>query len=118
MLKSSSAIIAAVSQTTRLCPHPVRGPGLQALRQLDTCFGLDDEAFESEYVDQDWYFEILRCKAHGRRFLRDIRGSSALYSRLTLLREEDAGSPKDIWSRYHSLPDSQLLLCGRTLEAG
>jgi hypothetical protein len=98
-----------------LLPYPVRGPELQVLRQLDPCFGLADEAFECEHIDRESFFEILRCKAHGRRFLRDTRGMIGWYSMLTLLHEDEEGSPKDIWSRYHLMPDSQLLLDGRTM---
>ena len=98
-----------------LCAYPVRGPALETLRRLDPCFGLDDDAFVSEHIDQDSYFEVLRCTAHQRRFLRDTRGTIGLYSRLTLLRDDDDGSPQDIWSKYHRMADAELLLAGRTL---
>jgi hypothetical protein len=98
-----------------LVPYPVKGPGIEVLRQLDPCFGLGPEAFTDEHRDQERYFTILRCKAHGRRFLDDTRGGFAMYSRLTLLLEDDDGSPRDIWSKYHGMSDSQLLLEGRTL---
>lgn len=38
-----------------------------------------------------------------------------MYTRLTLLTDNDLGSPKDIWQRYHGLSDSSLLRQGRTL---
>ncbi len=98
-----------------LSAYPVRGPALETLRRLDPCFGLGDDAFVSEHIDQDSYFEILRCKAHQRRFLRDTRGTIGWYSRLTLLLDDDDGSPQDIWSKYHWMAEAELLLAGRTL---
>lgn len=92
-----------------------RPPSLDELRKLDACFGLPDKAFEREHIDHDWYFEIVRCKAHGRRFLRDVRGGIAMYTRLTLLTEADTGSPKDIWKKYHGMADSDLIRQGRSL---
>jgi hypothetical protein len=53
--------------------------------------------------------------ARGARFLRDTRGTFAWYTRVTLLRDTDDGCPRQIWSRYHSMPEAELLLAGRTL---
>jgi hypothetical protein len=97
-----------------LVPHPVPRPDLEALRLLDACFGLPDEAFTCEHHDER-YFRILRCKAHGRRFLDDVRGGIAMYGRLTLLQESDDGSPGEIWAQYHSVSDDWLNLQGRSL---
>jgi hypothetical protein len=98
-----------------LTSYPVPPPSLGELRRLDACFGLPDAAFEREHIDHDWYFEILRCKAHGRRFLRDVCGGVLMYTRLILLTDEDKGSPKEIWQRYHRHSDSWLHRQGRTL---
>jgi hypothetical protein len=95
--------------------YPVKGPGLEELRKLDPCFGLPDDAFESEHVSADHYYERLRCRAHGRPFLRDTRGTIAMYSTLTLLKDDEEGGPDDIWARYHGKSDSKLMLEGRTL---
>ena len=97
-----------------LVPHPVPRRDLEALRLLDACFGLPDDAFTCEHHDER-YFRILSCKAHGRRFLEDVRGGIAMYGRLTLLEESDDGSPGEIWARYHSVSDDWLNLQGRSL---
>jgi hypothetical protein len=97
-----------------LAALPITGPDLEQLRQLDACFGLPDEAFESVHLDIDRYFEIVRCRAHGRRFLRDTCGGVAMYTRTILLEDTDEGSPADIWSKYHYLSDNWLSLLGRT----
>jgi len=94
---------------------PVKGPGLAALRALDACFGLPDEAFETEHDGGQRLFTILRCRAHGQRFLRDTRGTVGLYDRTTLLDASDSGAPIDIWSKYHFVSDPWLVLQGRTL---
>src|SRR5262249_47378771 len=93
-----------------LVAYPVPSPGLDRLRALDACFGLPDEAFEREHIDDRNYFEIVRCRAHGRRFLRDTRGTIAWYQRLTLLDESDDGDPAHVWARYHRMSDSWLML--------
>lgn len=98
-----------------LTAYPVEPPSLDALRKLDACFGLPDVAFECEHIDHDRYFEIVRCKAHGRRFLRDVRGGILMYTRLILLTDADTGSPLDIWKKYHWIADSLLTREGRTL---
>jgi hypothetical protein len=95
-------------------PYPVRGPALEELRKLDPCFGLPDEAFVVEHMRHEHLYELLRCRAHGRRFLRDTRGTFAWYSLTTLLRDEDDGPPDDLWARYHWMSDSRLMLEGRT----
>lgn len=97
-----------------LAAYPVKGPGLEVLRQLDSCFGLDDSAFEREHIDHERYFEVVRCKAHQSRFLRDTRGTIGMYSRLILLRADD-GDAAEAWSKYHAISDAELLLDGRTL---
>jgi hypothetical protein len=94
---------------------PVKAPCLDELKKLDSCFGMSDDAFETMLIDNESYFEILLCREHGKRFLRDVRGSSAWYSRLTLLRDTDDGDTKDIWARYHRASDDRLNLEGRTL---
>jgi hypothetical protein len=96
-----------------LADLPIRGPGLEQLRQLDPCFGLPSEAFESLHFDQSWMFEIRRCRAHGRRFLSDTR--YGFCERIILLEDADQGTPFDIWSKYHPHSDEWLLLNGRTL---
>jgi hypothetical protein len=98
-----------------IIPYPVKGPGLESLKRLDPCFGLSDEAFIVEHSDSGYLFEILRCKEHGRRFLRDTRGGIAMYTTLTLLLESDDDKPKEIWKKYHYISDSLLRLQGRTL---
>jgi len=98
-----------------LSSYPVKKTELETLRRLDSCFGLKDEAFVCEYSDYNRFFEILKCKAHQRLFLRDTRGTIAWYVRLTLLRDDDDGSPTDIWSKYHEMSDAELLLAGRTV---
>ena len=89
--------------------------GLVPLRKLDPCFGVPDEAFDVVHADSANDFEIVRCRAHDRRFLRDTRGSIGWYTVLTLLRGDDRGSPEEIWRRYHALDDSLLRLEGRSL---
>ncbi len=96
-------------------PYPVKGPSLAKLKRLDSCFGLEDDAFVLEHLSKESYYEILRCRAHGRRFLRDTRGGIGMYTVLTLLEDDEEGSPDDIWARYHWKSDSWLSLEGRTL---
>lgn len=100
---------------TALARYPVESPPLEVLRELDGCFGLPEVAFEVVHADATNYFEIVRCRAHGRRFLRDTRGTVGWYSVLTLLRDDDRGSPEEIWRRYHARDDSLLRLEGRSL---
>ena len=100
---------------TALVRYPVDGPPLEELRKLDACFGLPEHAFEVIHADGANYFELVRCRAHGQRFLRDTRGTIGWYSVLTLLEDDDRGSPEDIWRRYHSRDDSLLRLEGRSL---
>jgi hypothetical protein len=94
--------------------YPVTGPELPALQKLDPCFGLSDEAFEREHISAEHFYELLRCRAHGRRFLRDVRGTSAWYSTTTLLADDEEGEPDEIWARYHWQSHSWLMLSGRT----
>jgi hypothetical protein len=98
-----------------LVDYPAAGPGLDRLRALDPCFGLPDEAFDNEHLDPRYYFTIVRCRAHGRRFLRDVRGGIGMYEVLTLLDESDQGSPFEIWTRYHNRSHAWLMWQGRTL---
>lgn len=100
---------------TALTRHPVDGPSLEALRKLDPCFGLQDDAFDVVVRDDHNYFEILCCRAHGRRFLRDTRGTIGWYSTVTLLGEGERGTPEEIWRRHHFLDDGELRLAGRSL---
>ncbi len=100
---------------TALTRYPVDGPTLEELRKLDPCFGLPDEVFDAVERDDRNYFEILRCRAHGRRFLRDTRGTIGWYSIVTLLDEDDRRTPEEIWRRYHSMDDGELRLAGRSL---
>jgi hypothetical protein len=95
-------------------PYPVPRPDLAELRQLDPCFGLPDEHFELECRSNEHYCEILKCRAHGRRFLRDVRGTSAWYSTTTLLDEDEDGEPDAIWSRHHGKSHSWLMHEKRT----
>lgn len=96
-------------------PYPVKGPGLEALRQLDACFGLTDDAFTAEHVSAKHCYTLVRCRAHNRRFLQDLRGGIAMYTLLTLLEDDEPADPDAIWSKYHSVSDSRLRLLGRTL---
>ena len=96
-------------------PYPVNGPGLEALRQLDACFGLSDDAFEAEHVSAKHCYTLLHCRAHRRRFLQDLRGGIAMFTLLTLLEDDEPGTPDEIWSKYHAVSDSRLRLLGRTL---
>lgn len=100
---------------TALARYPIESPSLDELRALDPCFGLAEDAFVVEHADAARYFEIVRCRAHGRRFLRDTRGTVGWYTVLTLLRDDERGPPADIWRRYHSLDDGLLRLEGRSL---
>jgi hypothetical protein len=52
-----------------IVPYPVKGPELADLRELDPCFGLPPEAFEVEHHNDAFQYELLRRRAHGRRFL-------------------------------------------------
>jgi hypothetical protein len=96
-------------------PYPVKGPDLETLRQLDRCFGLTDDAFTAEHVSAKHCYTLVRCRAHGRRFLQDLRGGIAMFTLLTLLEDDEPGAPDEIWSKYHSISDSRLRLLGRTL---
>ena len=98
-----------------LAPYPVQAPTVEQLRSLDPCFGLPEDSFEREHIDRENFFEILRCRAHGQRFLRDTRGTVASCTRLTLLQDTDDEDPNEVWMRYHRLSDAWLLLQGRTL---
>ncbi|MBK7974951.1 MAG: hypothetical protein IPK07_17265 [Deltaproteobacteria bacterium] len=100
---------------TALTRYPIESPPLEELRKLDPCFGVPDEAFDVVHADSANDYEIVRCRAHDRRFLRDTRGSIGWYTVLTLLRGDDRGSPEEIWRRYHALDDSLLRLEGRSL---
>lgn len=93
---------------------PVTRPSLEVLRQLDPCFGLDRDAFVIEHEDPRWFF-LLRCKAHGRRFLSDARGGIAQYERVTLLEDSEANDTEGVWRRCHAMSDDYLNLLGRTL---
>jgi hypothetical protein len=95
--------------------YPVPAPPLEELRQLDSCFGLGDAHFELECRSSEHYYEILTCRTHGRRFLRDVRGTSAWFSTTTLLEEDEEGTPDEIWSRHHGKSHSWLMLERRTL---
>ncbi|MFN7952358.1 MAG: hypothetical protein U0610_11585 [bacterium] len=99
---------------TALVRYPVESPPLEELRKLDGCFGMPDEAFEVVHRDDVHCFELLRCRAHGRRFLRDTRGTIGWYSIVTLLRDDERGAPEDLWRRYHAQDDSELRLAGRS----
>ena len=96
-------------------PYPVPGPGLESLRQLDACFGLSDDAFHIEHASSKRCYSLVRCRAHGRRFLQDLRGGIAMFTLTTLLEDDEPGEPDAIWSKYHALSDSRLRLLGRTL---
>lgn len=97
-----------------IVPYPVKGPGLVQLRELDGCFGEPDEAFVVEHQSAEHLYEILRCRAHGKRFLRDTRGTIAWYSTLTLLGDDEDEPPDAIWARYHGKSNGWLMLEGRT----
>jgi hypothetical protein len=93
---------------------PVPRPTDAQLRDLDTCFGLSEAAFHEVHLDRENYFAIQRCRAHGRLFLRDTRGTVAWYERTTLLGPEESEDWISIWRRYHGLSDDWLNLKGRT----
>jgi hypothetical protein len=98
-----------------LVDAPVRAPSLDALHALDGCFGLGDDAFDIEHEDSRNHFSIVRCKAHRRRFLRDLRGGVGMYESMTLLEDtENESSPEDVWRRYHAMPIEWLFYLGRT----
>lgn len=99
---------------TAVVSYPVAGPSLTELKLLDSCFDLPDTAFQVEHQSREHLFELLRCRAHGRRFLRDVRGELAMYSALTLLEDNEEGAPDEIWARYHWKSHSWLMLEGRT----
>lgn len=94
--------------------EPYAGPPLEALRRLDACFGLPDAAFARVYIDRDNFFEVVRCRAHGRRFLRDVVGTFAQRTRLTLLADGDPDAPLDVWRAYHDQTDAWHARRGRT----
>jgi hypothetical protein len=96
-------------------PYPVKGPDIETLRRLDPCFGLTDDAFEAEHVSAKHCYTLVRCRAHRRRFLQDLRGGIAMFTLLTLLEDNEPGAADEIWSKYHSISDSRLRLLGRTL---
>ena len=95
--------------------YPVKGPALEQLRKLDSCFGLSDEHFTVEHDSAEHWYCILRCCAHGRRFLKDTRGTIGLYSTMTLLNDDERGDADKIWTKYHGKSHSWLMLEGRTL---
>ena len=94
---------------------PVSRPTIEQLRKLDPCFGRPDDAFHDEHVSPEHYFVVQRCRAHGAWFLRDTRGTIAMYDRVTLLSHEDGDDWVSIWSRYHAMSDDWLSYKGRTL---
>jgi hypothetical protein len=87
---------------------PVNAPSIDELRKLDSCFGLPDDAFEREVLNQECYFEILRCRVHGKRFLLDYRGTVGWYSRLTFLGNDDGDDIQVLWARFHYVSDDWL----------
>lgn len=95
--------------------HPVVGPSLEQLRALDLCFVLPDDAFEQTYIDRDHSFEIVRCRAHGSRFLRYLVVNGFAWNiRLTLLSPEDPEDPFQVWRWYRDQPSSWHARHGRT----
>jgi len=98
-----------------ILPYPVRGPRLEELQKLDACFGSSDEAFTIEHDSAEHWYRIIQCRAHGRRFLRDMRGTIGLYWTTTLLNDDEEGSPDEIWARYHGKSHGWLMLEGRTM---
>jgi hypothetical protein len=94
---------------------PVKAPSLEDLKKLDPCFGCSGEAFAVEHADPSSYFQILCCRAHGKRFLRHLRGGFAMYERQTLLRDTDDGDAQQIWARYQGVSDDWLNWEGRSL---
>jgi hypothetical protein len=107
--------LCGIVSNSALTEYPVPRPSVDKLREHDLCFGLSESAFTTEHIDADLYFSIIRCKAHGRRFLVDVRGGIAMYEVTTLLEDDDDGSPREIWSKYRSMSVSWLFLKGRTL---
>ncbi len=97
-----------------IIPYPVPKTPLEQLRKLDSCFGRPQRAFDVIYRDKSRFFEILKCRAHGNRFLEDLRGGIAMYTLLTLLQTDDGEDPEEIWSKYHYKSDSWLFLAGRS----
>jgi hypothetical protein len=95
--------------------HPVHRPSLAQLRELDSCFGLDDDAFEQKYIDKENFFTIVTCRAHGRRFLVDTVTYSFVWgTRTTLLTDDDADDPAEVWRRYHGQTDAWHARRGRS----
>jgi hypothetical protein len=104
----------AVLPANDVATSPVARPTEAQLRRLDKCFGLPEEAFTKVHLDAEHLFMIQKCKAHGRLFLRDTRGTIGLYERVTLLKPEDSEDWLTVWSRYHQMSDDWLNLGGRT----
>lgn len=88
---------------------PVPAPSIEALLQRDACFAQPTSDFLIEHVSAASWFTIYRCRAHSRRFLEDVRGTVALYSRFILLDEQaDDAAPETIWRKYHAMSDDWL----------
>jgi hypothetical protein len=94
---------------------PVPAPTLEALRRLDSCFGLPSSGFELLLADSVNMCEVVRCKAHGQVFLRDTRGDVAMYERVSILTSGEADDWVVVWNRYHQMSDDWLNWNGRTL---
>lgn len=97
-----------------LASYPIPRPTLEQIRKMDPCFDLPETAFATDYLDETRFFALVRCKAHGRRFLRDTRGGVGMYTLTTLLEPGDDGAPAEIWAKYHSCSDSWLFHQGRS----
>jgi hypothetical protein len=88
------------------CPVPM--PRIEQLKMLDGCFGLDRSAFEVVLKESDKYYLLLRCKAHGKLFLEDGRGTVFMYSRLIYVGDLGNSSFDHIWGKFHGISDDML----------
>lgn len=100
---------------TMLAPTPVPPPSIGQLIQRDACFAGDITAFEEIYRDDERYFSVYRCKAHGACFLEDTQTGIGWYSRFIFLGALDDVTPESLlrlWKRYHAISTDLLNLDG------
>lgn len=93
---------------------PIPRPSIEKLRELDSCFGLEKDAFEGEVVYRDWMYRIFQCKAHGRHFIGVVYGGIGMWERVTLLEPGEESDPKAAYERYIAMSNDWLNLMGRT----
>jgi hypothetical protein len=86
---------------------PIAAPSRAQLEELDPCFYSEPDAFVEEHDGSARWYRLLRCKAHGRRFLEETRGSVGIYTRLIAI-DATEESPDEIWRRYNAMSDDWL----------